>query len=135
MPQALHDTLALAREVLDALGRRDLERMIELSDPGVEWHSFFAELRVGGVYRGHDGLKQYVRDLADAFELATAEVDDAVAVGDVAVLVGHIHVRGKESGVDARAPAGWMLKFRDGRVLMFRAFREPDKALAGLGAD
>ena len=36
------ETVKLAREVLAALGTRDPSRLIALSDPEVEWHSFFA---------------------------------------------------------------------------------------------
>ena len=38
----------LAREVLAALGTRDPSRLIALSDPEVEWHSFFALGEGGG---------------------------------------------------------------------------------------
>ena len=124
--------MELARKVLDALGTRDPSRLIALSDPDVEWHSFFA-LSEGGVYRGHDGTRQYMSDLDDAWEVGRAEVDDALGVGDVAVLVGRIHYRGKSSGVESASPAGWMLKFRNGKVLCFRAFREPEQALETLG--
>ena len=48
------ENVTLARRVLDALERRDPEELVALSDPAVEWHSFFA-LNQGGVYRGHEG--------------------------------------------------------------------------------
>jgi ketosteroid isomerase-like protein len=126
------ENVELARKVLDALGKRDPSLLIALSDPEVEWHSFFA-LGEGGAYRGHDGARRYMSDLDDAWEVVRAEVDDALAVGDVAVLVGRIHYLGKGSGVESASPAGWMLKFRDGKVLCFRAFREPEQALEAVG--
>ena len=129
MPQA---NVELARTVLDALGARDADRLIALSDPDVEWHSFFA-LSEGGMYRGHDGARRYMSDLDDAWEVGRAEVDDSLAVGDVAVLLGRIHYRGRGSGVESASPAGWMFKFRDGKVLCFRAFREPEQALEAVG--
>jgi ketosteroid isomerase-like protein len=118
---------------MEALGRRDLSRLIAFADPEVEWHSFFAELGERGVYRGHDGTQQYVSDLSDAWEIVRADVDDAIAVGDVAVLVGRIHYRGKGSGIETETAAGWMLKFRQGKMICFRAFREPDQALEAVG--
>jgi ketosteroid isomerase-like protein len=126
------ETVELARKVQDALGKRDPSDLIALSDPEVEWHSFFA-IGEGGVYRGHDGTRHYVRDLADAWEIGRAEVDDALGIGNVAALVGRIHFRGKGSGVESASPAGWMLKFRSGKVLCFRAFREPEQVLEALG--
>jgi ketosteroid isomerase-like protein len=125
-------TLELARKVLEALGARDAARLIALSDPGVEWYSFFA-MSEGGAYHGHDGARRYMSDLDDAFEVGLAEVDSALEVGDVAVLVGRIRYRGKGSGVESASPAGWMLKFRNGKLICFRAFREPEQALEAVG--
>src|SRR5688572_18802179 len=120
------------REVLDALSRRDVSRLIELSDPEVEWHSFFV-LGEGDAYRGHDGTRQYMRNLDDASEIGRADVDDVLSIDNVAVLVGRIHYRGKGSGVESEEPVGWMLKFRNGKLLCFRAFREPAQALETVG--
>jgi hypothetical protein len=66
-------------------------------------------------------------------EIVRADVDDGLGVGDIALLVGRIHYRGKASGVETAAPAGWMFKFRDGKVLCFRAFREPEQVLEAAG--
>ena len=126
-------TVELGREVMEALGERDLARLIAFADPEVEWHSFFAELGEGGVYRGHAGTRQYVSDLSDAWEMVRADVDDTLGVGDVAVVVGRIQYRGKGSGLETETPAGWMLKFHQGRLTCFRAFREPEEALEAVG--
>ena len=128
------ENVELASQVMDALRRRDLSLVIALTDPEVEWHSFFAELGDGGVYRGHDGTRQYMRDLTDAWEIVRADVDDRIGVGDLAVLVGRIHYRGRSSGIETETPAGWMLKFRHGRVVCFRAFREPEQSPRSRGA-
>jgi hypothetical protein len=85
------------------------------------------------MYRGHDGTRRYMRDISDAFEMGRAEVDGALGSGSVVVLVGRIHYRGKGSGVESQSPAGWMLKFRAGKVHCFRAFREPEQALEAIG--
>jgi ketosteroid isomerase-like protein len=127
------ENVELARRVMDALGRGDLASMIAFADPEVEWHSFFAELGQGGVYRGHDGTRQYLSDLGDAWEIVRADVDDGIGVSDVVLLVGRIHYRGKGSGIETETAAGWMLKFRQGKVICFRAFREPAHALEAVG--
>ena len=127
------ETVELARQVMDALSRRDLESLIDFADPEIEWHSFFAELGEGGVYRGYDGTRRYMGDLNEAWEIVRADVDDGVATGDVALLVGRIHYRGKGSGAETESPAGWMLKFRNGKLLRFRAFRDPQGALEAAG--
>src|SRR5688572_22987919 len=118
--------LDLARQAMEALTRRDASALIELSHPEVEWHSFFAELaEEGGVYHGHDGARQWVSDLSDAWEAAHAAVDDTLTVGDVALLVGRLRYRSKTSGVQNEMSAGWVVEFRGGRILRWRAFRDP----------
>lgn len=62
-----------------------------------------------------------------------ADVGGGVAAGELAVLVGRIHYPWKGSRIETETPAGWMLKFREGKVLRFRAFREPDQVLEAVG--
>ena len=123
----------LARQVMEALGRRDAERLIALSAPEIEWHSFFALGEAKGVYRGYDGTRRYMSDLDDAWEIGRADLDDTLAVGAITVLVGRIHYRGRGSGVESESPAGWVLRFRHGKLIRFRAFREPEQALEAAG--
>src|SRR4051794_18325180 len=106
----------LARQIMEGLSARAPSELIALSDPDVEWHSFFA-IGEGGVYRGHDGTRRFMRDLEDAWEIGRADVDDGLELADMALLVGRIHYRGKGSGVESESPAGWLLKFRDGKLL------------------
>ena len=121
-----------ARQIMEAVAERDLQRLLSLTDPQVEWHSFF-DLGEKGTYRGHDGMRRYVSDLHDAWEIIRPEVDDTLCVGDVVVLVGRVHYRGRDSGVEADAPAGWIFKFDRGRLTLFQAFNEPERVLEATG--
>lgn len=123
------DNVAVARQVLEALGRFGADEVIPLADPDVEWHSLFA---FGGVYRGHAGTRQFMRDLDEAWDVGRAEVDDCLGVGDTALLVGRIHYRGKGSGVESETPVLWILRFRAGKVVSFRAFRDPEAVFAAI---
>jgi ketosteroid isomerase-like protein len=123
---------ALVDDIIDAVTRKDGRRLVELTTPDVEWHSFFA-IGKRRVYRGHDEIREYASDLADAWDVIEPRLDDVLVVGDVAVLVGWIHFRGRTSAVDAEEPAGWVFKFRDGRLAYFRAFRDPEGILGAAG--
>ena len=122
----------LAHDVIDAVERRDLDALIDLTDPQVEWHSAFA---VGGHYQGHEGMRRYVRDMKDAWEIVRLDVDHELGVDEVVIFVGRIHYRGKGSGVEDESQAGYVLRFRAGKVILFRPFRDPVEALASLGSD
>ena len=126
--------LNLATEIVDAVARRDVPRLIELTDPDVEWRPFATGLMEEGVYRGHDGIRQYVRDLDDAWELLRADVDDRLAIGASVLLVGRLRYRGRGSGVETENTAGWAIKFRDGKLISMRAFRDPEHVIAALAS-
>ena len=126
------ENVKLVHEVIDAVKAPDVSRLVELTDPEVEWYSRVALGRSEG-YRGHDGIRRYVEDIADSLEFIYIEVDDAISVGDLVLLVGHFHYRGKASGVDTKSPGGVVARLRDGRVVYMRAFRDPEQALAVVG--
>jgi ketosteroid isomerase-like protein len=127
------ENVEAAHAAVEAVAQMELSRLVELTDPNVEWHSFLAQLGEEGVYRGHDGLRQYVRDLRETWEVFQATVEDDLVVGDVVLLVSHLRYRGKGSGIDAEAPAGHMLKFRRGKIVYMRSFRDPEKAVEAVG--
>ena len=126
------ENLALAHEVIDAVERRDLEALIDLTHGDVEWRSAFVA-GTGGVYRGHTGMREYVHDMKDAWDIVRLEVDHEIAVGEVVVFVGRIHYRGKGSGVEDETESGYVLKFADGKLVGFRPFRDPEAALEAVG--
>jgi ketosteroid isomerase-like protein len=127
------ENVDLALAAVDAVARMDGDRLAELTHPEVEWHSFLAQLGEGGVYRGHEGMREYARDLRDAWEVFSGDVQGALAVGEIVVLVSQLRYRGKGSGVDTKAPAGHVVKFREGRIVHMRSFREPEAALEAMG--
>jgi ketosteroid isomerase-like protein len=126
------ENVELAHEVIAAVKNQDASRLVELTDPEVEWYSLVALSGAEG-YRGHDGIHRYIEDIADALEFIYAEVDDDISVGDLVLLLGHFHYRGKTSGVDTKSPAGFVVRFRDRSVVYMRAFRDPERALAVVG--
>jgi len=124
------ENVEVALQVMDALSRRDASALVSLADPDVQWHSLFA---MGDHFSGYDGTRRYMSDLDDAWEVGRADVEDSLAVGDLVVMVGRIHYRGRAGGTESETPVLWLLKFREGRVLRFRAFRDPEQALEAVG--
>ena len=126
------ENVAVVEEVIKAVARQDAARLVELTDPAVEWHSFLAQVGEG-VYRGHDGIRRYVSDLSEVLDVLRTEVDGVLVAGDVVVVVGRLRFRGKGSGVETEAPAGYVARLSGGRVAYMRAFREPEQALLAVG--
>ncbi len=123
----------VAAEVVEAVARQNVAHLIELTDPEVEWHSIFAALGQGDVYRGHDGIRRYVSDLGDAWESMRLNIDQVLSIGAVVLMVGRLHYRGRGSGVETEAPIGIVAKFRQARMVYMRAFQEPEQAFLSVG--
>ena len=47
----------------------DLATFVELTHPSVEWHTSLSVISAGGTYHGHEGLRQSVSDIDEAFEV------------------------------------------------------------------
>lgn len=125
--------IELFHRMAEAIAAQDLAQLLELTDAEVEWQSFFALGEAGGVYRGHAGIERYVADLADAWESVAPLIDDALELGPLVLAVGRVRYRGRESGAETELPSGWVIRVRDGKVLGFRAFRDPESAIEAVG--
>ena len=53
------ENVELAYEVIEAVKSQDTSRLLELTDPEVEWYSLVVMDESDG-YRGHDGIRQYM---------------------------------------------------------------------------
>ena len=59
------ENVEVLKRAFDAINRRDAEALLSELDPEVEWHPAIL-MAMGGkqtVYRGHDGVRESVRDL------------------------------------------------------------------------
>jgi hypothetical protein len=80
--------------------RGDIEAWLAGLDTEVEWHSALPVLFMagGGVYRGHKGARDMVRNLADVFDELTIEYSEIRDLGDRLLAIGQLHTRGNLSG-------------------------------------
>ena len=87
-----------------------------------------------GVYRGHEGVRQFWRTWLVAWRDLESRIEDIVAVGDeVAVFISQ-RQRGRTSGIWTDFPLYSMIwTFRDGKVVRLRYRASPEDARAELG--
>jgi ketosteroid isomerase-like protein len=106
----------IVRRVFDAFSRRDLPALITLCDPEIAFSP--ATGRLAGreaPYRGHDGLRTYLADVARVWEELRSEPDEYIEVGDRVLCTGRVYAWGVGRAIDA--PAGWVWRVRDGRLV------------------
>jgi ketosteroid isomerase-like protein len=120
---------------LEAGNRGDVEGLLEVLDAEVAWHSALHAL-LGGeatVYRGHEGVREMLQDLYEAFEEIQIEVSEFRDLGDVVVAIGRTRARGGASGADVETPIAFVTAFRDGKAISVRGYLDPDEALEAAG--
>jgi ketosteroid isomerase-like protein len=120
---------------VDAYNRRDVEALLEELHPRIEWRPLLPVL-LGGeavVYRGHESARQGIRELEEAFTELRAEPVEFRDLGERVIAIGHLHGRGKESGIVTESPIVWSVDFEDGKVIRIREYLDPDEALEDAG--
>ena len=129
------ENVELSGRVTDAFNRHDPEAMVALCDPKCEWLPAI-EAEVEGepvVYLGHDGLRQYFKDVAESFEEYRFDVSECRDLGTRVLLLGRLSARGRGSGVELASDLAALFHVRDGKVTRFVAYWDRDRALADLG--
>ena len=123
------------RRVADAYNRRDLGAMLDEFHPEIEWYPWL-QIQLGGgatVYRGHQGVREGIRDGEDAFSEIEAEPSEVRDLGERVVAIGHLRARGKESGALTESAIAWIVDFKSGKVIRVREYLDPEEALEAAG--
>ena len=129
------ENVDVVREAVDAYNRRDLEALMEVHDPGVEWHPAIQALLGGeaAVYWGHEGVREFVRDLDSAFAELRIEISEIRDLGERVVAMGHLRGRGKESGAETESYIGYLVEFKNGKMARILSFLDPKATLEAAG--
>ncbi len=121
--------IAVVRRVYAEFARRDLDRMLNLLDPELEFYAVTGEeTGRSEPYRGLDGMRRYFADQAALWDELRLVAHDFEQHGDWIVVTGRVYARRGGQVIDSSV--GWHWRMRDGRVLYGRVFRSSEEALA-----
>jgi ketosteroid isomerase-like protein len=120
------------RAAMEAFNRRDGEAFGSFLATDAEIVPVRAALE-GTVYRGPTAASQDCRAVDDRWENLRWEVEEIRDGGDWVLALGRINGRGRESGAEFNARAGWVARFRDGQVTDFHTYADRDEALEAVG--
>ena len=113
----------------EAWSRRDLDALLEVVHPEAEARPILGANIGASVYRGHEGLREWFRDLHQEWETFQTRVTRIDVRGDRAVLTIDVHARGRASGVVIDGDLYHLVELRDGMILRLEAFRDKDAAM------
>jgi ketosteroid isomerase-like protein len=123
----------IVRQVFAAFEERDAEAVIALCAADIVFEPVTARVAAGGEpYRGHDGMRAYLADVARVWqELRPAPDEFREGDGGIVVATGRIYAWGAGRVVDS--PAGWLWRIQGGQLAYGRIFETAGGALEAAG--
>jgi ketosteroid isomerase-like protein len=126
--------IELHRRLVKAFNARDVEAIISLCDPRIEFHSVFAAVGAVTVFHGHDGMRKWHRDLEDVWgDDFRAEPEAYFDLGEHTLMFHVLHGRGKQSGAEVAMPFAQVCRWRDGVGVYSKMYASREDALGDLG--
>ncbi|MBA2712750.1 MAG: nuclear transport factor 2 family protein, partial [Rubrobacteraceae bacterium] len=131
------ENVEIVRQVYDAIDRGDTQSVLSHYDPEVEWdfdRSPIVDLVKRSVYRGHDALKEFIRErYEDAWESIDDELQELIEAGDCVVSVVNTRGRGRASGAEVEMTHAGLWTIRDRRIIRVAWFSSVAEALEAAG--
>ena len=120
----------IVRAVYDAFNQGDLPAFLGHIAPDVEWLPFFAAAVEGRALHGHDGVRQWLEELAGGWDDFRAEPDELRESGERVLVIGRLLGTGQGASVPVEQAVNWVWELRDGKVVSLRAYRDRARAIA-----
>ncbi len=129
------ENIELVRRLYEAAAARDTPAVYEIYDPAVVLDNSNLVGIGGGIYRGHDGLREFFRtwhEVWDRIEYSYDELIDAGAEAVIALVTRH--ATGRASGAAVERPAALLFNIRDNSIVRVVWFDTREEALAAAAA-
>jgi ketosteroid isomerase-like protein len=123
----------IARRLVDAWNRRDVDAAPEICAEDVIWES---TMTAGVVYRGLPAVLEASQALWRTWQVLTFDESEVTGVGDSVLWLGTVHAEGRGSTLQLDLEYALVVEIRDGdvaRVRMFPSWAD-GRAAAGSGS-
>ena len=123
----------LVRRTIDLFNTGEIERALAMAadDFVMDWENSIGPLK--GVYTGREGVIDLWSTFLEAWESVRWDAQEITEVDETRVLVvNHVAMRGKGSGVDVEASGVQLWTLEDGVGKSIKLFQSKDEALAAL---
>jgi ketosteroid isomerase-like protein len=120
----------------ECFNRRDEECLAELCDERMEFFPVGTAEAVGreAAYAGKEGLREYLADVAQAWEELRISAGEVETRGETVLVRGRVYARSRELGI-RDIPVAWLWQLRDGRVVRGEVFLDPARGAARFAAE
>jgi ketosteroid isomerase-like protein len=115
-----------------AFAKRDIEGVLALADPDIELTAVTSDYAGRTApYRGHEGLRQYFRDVARVWDELRLTPTDYRHVGEEILVTGRVSARSPSRTVVGST--GWVWRLRERKVVYVRVYASAEDAVRAVG--
>jgi len=129
----LTDRIDMVRRGYEAFNRGDVEGALEFLHPEIEWHTYIVPGPGGGLYRGHEGVRELWADAQRIFGDFRNVPEEVFEAGEYVIAYVSVEGVGARSGAAVQARIAHLYAFRDGLVAAVRSFDDHDEARRAAG--
>jgi ketosteroid isomerase-like protein len=118
--------LALAQQIYADFAAGNIEAILALSDPAIEWISGGSrdDFPTLGARQGIEGAASFFKDVAAYDQFTSFEPRQMVAMGDMVVALGHYGITVKQTGKHFESDWAHAFTIRGGKCVKFQEFTD-----------
>jgi ketosteroid isomerase-like protein len=124
LPEVEH--VEILRRAFDGWAIRD-DAVVALFDENCQVRPILA-LVPGGVFRGHDGVRSWMREISGDWSEVRPEIESFADEGDELLVAGRVRGRARAGDVGLDVPIWLRCRFAGERIAELELFREPTEA-------
>jgi uncharacterized protein len=130
----MSDNVELVGKSFEAMRAWDVDALLRLYHPDVEYLPLTGTRVESGGYRGHEGVRAYFAEARELWDVMEPEGHDFRDLGDCVVVAGSCRVRGRASGAESNPPCAWVIRARAGTIVSHRTCATYEEALRAAAA-
>jgi len=115
------------RRLYEAFDARDVDALLDVVAPEIEFFGPTATLlNEGRCYRGHEGMRRYLRDVEALWQDLEVDPQTLREVGNHVVALGRVRARAHD-GMELDTPAAWVWRVEADLITWGCAYGDPDQ--------
>jgi ketosteroid isomerase-like protein len=119
----MNDPIATVQAIYAAFARRDVQAILAVLSPDVEWGEPANPFNpAAGTRHGHQGFLEWLRIGQQSEEILALEPRQFLTDADSVAVVGHSRCRAKPTGKTYETEFVHLVTFKDGQIIRFREF-------------
>ena len=126
--------IELVRRTIELWNATEIDQALEelADDFEMDWSNSIGPLK--GIYRGREGVLKLWRSFLDAWDAVYWDPEEIIEVDDTrVVVVNHVRMRGRGSGVDVDATGVQLWTIEAGKAQRVKLYQSKAEALEAAG--